>query len=394
MSTIHTSTGRRHDLDWVRVGAFAFLILYHIGMFYVTWDWHVKSDHASHLIEPAMGILNPWRLALLFFISGVAIRFASDRQSAGSFAWSKVKRLLIPIAFGMFVIVPPQAYLELRWKGEIPADIWAFYLSYASFENAWSIITPTWNHLWYVAYVFVYSLLILPFLPALGRLAGRLERAWPSRGGTVALMIVPALPLLFCQLVLAPRFPTTHALVDDWANHASSLTIFLFGYLAAKNSGFWRTVDRVLPLAGSIALGLAIILFVERSNRAGMPVGRDYLTTIGVLRVIYAWAAILTILALAQRWLNRKSAALTYLSEAVLPYYILHQTIIVVVAYQMIGAGVPAVPEAGIILVATVGGCALFHEFAIRRSRWLRALFGMKPLPGRNEAPAMLPARG
>ena len=60
--------GRRHDLDWLRVGAFGFLIFYHIGMFYVTWDWHVKSPYAGPGLEPAMGLVNPWRLALLFFM--------------------------------------------------------------------------------------------------------------------------------------------------------------------------------------------------------------------------------------------------------------------------------------------------------------------------------------
>jgi hypothetical protein len=45
---------RRYDLDWVRIGAFMLLILYHVGMYYVTWDWHVKSPDASHAIEPLM----------------------------------------------------------------------------------------------------------------------------------------------------------------------------------------------------------------------------------------------------------------------------------------------------------------------------------------------------
>ena len=61
---------RRIDLDWLRIAAFGLLIFYHVGMFYVTWDWHVKSSHASQIIEPLMRLSNPWRLTLLFIISG------------------------------------------------------------------------------------------------------------------------------------------------------------------------------------------------------------------------------------------------------------------------------------------------------------------------------------
>jgi glucan biosynthesis protein C len=63
---------RRYDLDWVRIGAFMLLILYHVGMYYVDWDWHVKSPHASAAIEPLMMLTSPWRLSLLFLVSGVA----------------------------------------------------------------------------------------------------------------------------------------------------------------------------------------------------------------------------------------------------------------------------------------------------------------------------------
>src|SRR5688572_1559683 len=107
---MHEKTGadaRRYDLDWLRVIAFALLIFYHVGMFYVTWDYHVKSRHASTFLQPAMSLVNPWRLALLFFISGVAVRFLSDKMSPGAFAWSRHVRLGIPLLFGVAVIVAP-----------------------------------------------------------------------------------------------------------------------------------------------------------------------------------------------------------------------------------------------------------------------------------------------
>lgn len=109
---------RRYDLDWIRVGAFMLLILYHVGMFYVPWDWHVKSTDQIEVLEPVMMLTNPWRLTLLFLISGCATRFLADSilargRGALALAGSRALRLLPPILFGMFVIVPPQSYYEV-----------------------------------------------------------------------------------------------------------------------------------------------------------------------------------------------------------------------------------------------------------------------------------------
>ena len=136
MSTINT---RRFDLDWLRIIAFGLLIFYHVGMFYVTWGWHVKSVYSSPLAEPLMSMVNPWRLALLFFISGVAIRFATDKAaSLGRFARSRLARLGLPVLFGIYVWVMPQAYYQVRQSGEFSGSILAFYPDYVKFEQVFS----------------------------------------------------------------------------------------------------------------------------------------------------------------------------------------------------------------------------------------------------------------
>src|SRR5262249_10090149 len=76
---------RRYDLDWVRIGAFILLIFYHVGMYYVTWDWHVKSPYSSHAVEPLMMLTQPWRLSLLFLVSGVATAYLLERQGPRGF---------------------------------------------------------------------------------------------------------------------------------------------------------------------------------------------------------------------------------------------------------------------------------------------------------------------
>jgi hypothetical protein len=371
--------GRRHDLDWLRVFAFGMLIFYHVGMFYVTWDWHVKSPGASSFLEPAMLLVNPWRLALLFFISGVAIRFATDKLPLRQFLRNRFMRLFIPIVFGMLIVVMPQAYVEMRFKGETEADLWRFFVDYATFRQDFSIITPTWNHLWYVVYILVYTLLLAPFLTVLRRLSGRPADALLSRieaRSALFLLVLPTLPFIVYRLTLDPYFPTTHALADDWANHAHNLTILLYGFVVAKNPAFWRIADKAFGAAVVVAASLGALLLAVRLGWTGLPPDETLRIAVRIGRIFYAWAVIIALLGFARRWLDRPNAVLRYLTGAVFPYYILHQTIIVVLGYWLIPYRLPGVGEATIIIGATLGGCMLGYEI-IRRVQVLRPLFGL-----------------
>jgi glucans biosynthesis protein C len=373
-----TSPARRYDLDWLRVFAFGMLIFYHVGMFYVTWDWHVKSRYASHLVEPAMGLINPWRLALLFFISGVAIRFATDKTTLGKFLPERFVRLFAPLVFGMAVICMPQAYAELRFKGEIGPGFFAFYREYLGFGD-FSIIVPTWNHLWYLAYMLVYTLIATACLPLLRSLAdGWAARlfAWLESGRAWRLLIVPAIPFVVYRLALDPLFPTTHTLWGDWANIAHTLTIFLLGFVAAKNEDFWRSVDKALPAALGLSIALGVAVLAARLNVETVRAHEELRLAAGVVRVFYAWSIIMTLLGLARRFANRTSPTLTYLTAAIFPYYILHQTIVVIVGYWFTMHEAPVAIESVTIIAATILGSVLSYEI-IRRAAVLRPLFGL-----------------
>lgn len=381
---------RRYDLDWLRVIAFGFLIFYHIGMFYVTWGWHVKSPHAGPWLEPVMALINPWRLPLLFLISGIALRFAVDKSRLRQFVPRRSIRLFVPIAFGMLVVCAPQAYFELFTKGETGPDFWAFYGQYLDFDMEFSILTPTWNHLWYVVYILAYTLVVVGLLPLLRRLDGMAEAlfGWLGRGAFGwRLLLVPTLPFLFYEWTLAPHFPSTHAFYDDWANHAELFSIVLIGWFAAKSSAFWSAVQRHLGSAIVVALGLLVVLAVARLNWSVVRADEGLAALVTVVRTVFMWAAIVAMLGLAQRYLNRSGPVLRFLTEAVFPYYILHQTLIVAVGFWVGGLLLPVWLEAGIIVVATVLGCVLLTEL-IKRVPPLRPLFG---LPLRAEA--IRPAR-
>ncbi|MGD9800601.1 MAG: acyltransferase family protein [Parvularculaceae bacterium] len=372
---------RRYDLDWLRVIAFAILIFYHIGMFYVTWDWHVKSPYRGAAAELPMMFVNPWRLALLFFISGIVVRYAMDRYASSGarlarFAWKRFWRLFVPIAFGMAVIVMPQAYFQLRYEGVIEPGLLAFWPQYFSFDDHFGIVTPTWNHLWYVVYLLVYTMIAIAAAPLLRPLADRFA-GMNAKAGLILIALTP-LPFLFYRFALEPHFPETHALVDDWANHAHRFTIFLLGFMIAKNDGFWRAVDRAAPAAlGYIVLSVplfAMAWFGDNWTKVDAIGLADLLRS---MRIVYAWAVIVALCAFARRRLNHDSPTLRYLTNAVFCYYILHQTITVAAGYELATLGLPWPLEFFLLTAATVGGCAVGYE-VFRRIPYLRFALGIE----------------
>lgn len=368
---------RRYDLDWLRVFAFGVLIFYHIGLFYVTWDWYMHSRYSSSFLEPVMG-LTAGRLALLFFISGAATRFAIDKATLSRFLPNRVTRLIVPLAFGMVVVCAPQTYVELRYLGEIEPGFFAFYRDYLGYGD-FTMVKPPWNHLWYVAYILAYTMIVAACLPLLRlattALAGPFF-AWLARGRAWRMLFVPAIPFVVYTMMLDPYFPTMLTLWGDWAYIVRTLTSFLLGFLAARNEDFWNCIDRVLPASILLSLVLGGLLLTAFLNEFAVTSDTQLLNAFLILRVLYGWSINVTLLGLARRFANRPSSTLTYLTAAMFPYYILHQTITLLVSYWFTVNEAPLAVEATTIVVVTVLGCALGYEI-IRRVDVLRPLFGL-----------------
>ncbi len=385
--------GRQYGLDWLRIGVFILLIFYHTGMFFNTEGWHAKSLNANDAMEPFMWLSSPWRLPLLFLISGVAMRFLSDRLGSGKFALDRLWRLFPVILFGMYVIVPPQSYSELRIAGIIESGYWDFFRQYAGqWDGPWELHTPTWNHLWYVVYLFVYSLLLAPVIPLLRKLADSRFMQAVGRGsaqgwvGLAGLVLLPLLPFLVVRFTLFDHFPTTHDLTEDWANHANSFSMVLIGYFMAKNDGLWRGIDRALPVVGGLTAILLAYLFWAYTHIEIALSDPALIWTARMARIVFMWSIILTLLGAARRWLDHDGPVRRYLTAAVFPWYILHQTITIMVGFAIRDAGFGVWTEFAIVVGATFAGCIIGFEI-VRHIPVLRLVLGMKAL-----APAVTPA--
>ena len=373
---------RRYDLDWVRICAFMLLILYHVGMYYVTWDWHVKSAHASTAIEPLLMLTSPWRLTLLFFVSGLATAYLLERTGSRGFLQQRSLRLLLPLLFGMAVIVPPQSYLEVVEKLSYTGSYAEFYELYITgfhgfCRNGDCLLLPTWNHLWFVAYLWIYTTLLYAVLRIFPSLTANLREVARRRLSGAGVLWWPMAILCVARLTLAGRFPANHALVGDWYNHASYLPIFVLGFAMAGASGPWATLERMRwPALGFAILGWAALSTYFRiyGGDAEPPESLRM-----VMRLVYGceqWLAIAAVVGLARRHWNVDNTARRYLTTAIFPVYILHQTVIVVVAHAMKPAQFNPVVESLLLVLVTASCCFLGYE-GIRRVRLLRPLFGL-----------------
>lgn len=381
------SSERRPDLDWIRVGAFFLLILYHVGMFYVPWDWHVKSPDPVAELTPIMQLTNPWRLTLLFLVSGCATRFMADKVTAGALAKARTARLFPPLLLAVFVIVPPQSYFEIVEKLHYQGSVLDFYRDYVTASGHWVrpgdegvLITPTYNHMWFVAYLFIYSLILAGFLTfargALARLGEGLERALDGW----SLIVLPVLFLALIRATLGPLFPVTHALVDDWYNHALSFSVFLFGYLIAKSGTIKDAFIRLRwPALGLAVLGYGVYASLSwfYYGDGPQPAWVEPVRQAGY--VLDQWCAIAAVLGFGGKHLTRGGPILTYLTLGVFPFYIVHQTAIVVAGHYLAKAGLPQGLEAMILIAATFAACFATYEL-VRRVNLLRPWFGLKPL--------------
>ncbi len=376
--------GRRYDIDALRVFAFSLLILYHVGMFYVVdWGWHVKSEYQSYWLQLPMLFTNQWRMPLLFVISGLAMSFVWKKYSPGRLALRRIWRLLLPLLFGMAFIVAPQPYLEALTKGLIEPgfiDFMARYLTWQDFpEGSWGgeeYITWTWNHLWYLPYVLFYTLLLIPIAIFLDGPGNRI-REWFRRLRGAWIIVVPILPLMVYGNLVYPVFGNVnHTLVFDWYGHATYFTFFLYGFLIGRDAGFWAELARMrktLLGIGAVAFVLYLAQVVYLTEDTGPVLDQLRFVVIYVNR----WAWIAVCFAWGHHLLNRPMHWLPYATQAVYPWYILHQTITVVAGYQLSKLALGPVVEPLLLLAITIGGCFVLYEYVIRRVAVLRPLFGV-----------------
>jgi peptidoglycan/LPS O-acetylase OafA/YrhL len=368
---------RRYDLDWLRVLAFGLLIFYHTGMLYSqNWGFHFKSQYLSSNVENAMLLLSPWRMGLIWFISGVALRFIISRFSLKTFLITRSVKILLPLLVGIWIIVPIQLYAQMSQETGLTISFWDFYSQFFDLNNPlfkhyeagiWPHVDV--NHLWYLRSLWQFTLLLVLLLPLLH-----------SRHLNSAVALCSDRPLFLATCLLIPVIILRFTWPADTLRYPMGLLFLLYGYLFAWQSIFWQHLKRYLkPLIVLFCIGYLLIVvgyhFIWQQSGASA----WQIKTVEVIYTVQRVIGVLLMLALAQRFLNHDHPKLALLNSAVFPFYLLHQSVIIALAFYLTDVQLGGFIEPVVILSLTFLMCWLMF-ICVRRIDILSPLLGLKVL--------------
>jgi glucans biosynthesis protein C len=363
---MNRSHDRRYDLDALRVLAVLLLVPFHSARVFDVFDpFYVKNPETSDGLSWAVvAFLNPWHMPLLFVLAGAATWLALGQRGARGYVRERTRRLLIPLLFGLLVVVPPQGFLASRFRGE-ELSVASFLGDYWTVEGDLSGYTGSFTpaHLWFIGFLFIFSLVALPLLV---RWRGRRVRTrW----------LLWAMPLV---LLAADELPAPN---DGPQNPWYSLALFVAGFLLLADERTERLVHRRWrPLLVVAGITMTTVLLVWSSGTSGRW-SDGSLPDIGfsLFEEANTWIWVLALLGAGKSLLSVPRRGLRYASEASFPFYVLHQTVIVAVAYAVVGWDLGLWPKFATLCLAAFALTLVLYELVVRRTNPTRFLFGMKP---------------
>lgn len=363
---------RRYDIDWLRVLAMLMIFFFHIARFFNYEDWHVKNNRLDFGLSVFVEIVAQWIMPLFFILSAISVYYALDFRNNRSFINERFKRLVIPLVFGIFVIAPPQVYIERVSHSQFAGSFVQFYPHY--FDGlygfggnfAWMGI-----HLWYLEILFIFSLLTLPIFRCLKKekiqdFISMMAVSFEKPG----IIFLLALPVFFMELFVNLQ-PDGIGRRDfgGWSP-LTYLVFFILGYLVTSNMQFRVSIER----HRKIALLLGVLMTVS-----GFFLPEEYSSLfLESLRAFNSWFWLVAILGFGSKYLNFNNSLLKYSNEAVLPFYILHQTIIVIVGFYIASWDVGVIMKYFILSTVSFVLIIALYDLLIKRIKVLRFLFGIK----------------
>ena len=379
---------RRYDLDWLRVIAFFLLIYYHTAILFTPGGIPmIQNSDTSELLSLLADFLHEFRLALLFLISGVGIAFARRRRSEREFLKERSVRLLIPMIFGIAVIVPPMIYLEKLFLNTFEGSFVSFYADFYT-EGVYPKGHLSWHHFWFIAYLYLYCLMGQPLFRHLDSEDGKKEIVWIENHRHGFRLYAYILPLVIIEIALRALFHGVPDLIHDWANYFHYFMILLAGYVFCSSEPLldqtetlrWRSLLLAIMTAG-------LLFYFFRMPEGGFAPGPvisaitipEYLTFC-LVRIANIWFWLMTILGWSSRYLRFSTPLLGYLNQAVYPLFILHLTVITTLGYLAVTWQADLWIKYMFITTGTILLCLALYQTVIKPFSLMQLCFGVKKL--------------
>jgi hypothetical protein len=378
---IVSRTTRLYYLDWLRVLATLGVFLFHASNVFNTTDFEIKNAEGSVAILIIQGLFFPWGMPLFFLVAGAGSWYALRRRTGSQFTRERTLRLLVPFLIGTLLLGPIQLYLS--WRHRTETGVWdGSFLDFVAVRLAYpfpKIFGAIGYHMWFLGFLFAYSLIALPFFIWLkgemgqnfvSRLAGFCERR-----GAILLFILPPVVM---RLVLHPFFP----IQQHWADFFTFGTFFVLGYLMFADERFAQAIRRdwqillgvgIVLILAAIPIGFSLETFeIEKSPSTFL----EFLLWGLIAACGWCWTAFM--LFIGMHYLDQDRPALQYGQKTILPFFIVHQPVILAIAYFVVQWDARILVK---FLVVCFGAFVMsigLTEFVIKRANLLRVIFGMK----------------
>ena len=315
-------------------------LLHAMHLFDEGTDWHLRNVDQSMVVLILRGLIDIWAVPLFFVLSGVGAWFALQKRSGGAFLVERVRRLLIPLyTVGMFLIVLPQIYFDAYTNG-FRGGFWQAIgrsLGSARFDAGWPGLSTLFpGHLWFLQYLFLVSVVALPVLLILRsdtgrRLIGRIAQLCSRRGGIFWMILPMAAVRVALMGVFLGQF--------TWAVFVFYAVLFVIGYMLASDERFTRSTERnrwIGLLLGILSFALQGFLILTQDYQMFREPFSIVFVLYEITLSIGIWGFIVFLMGMASRHRNRPSRALAYSNEAILPFFLFHQTVILSIGWFVI----------------------------------------------------------
>jgi len=365
---------RNNSLDWLRVLGILFVFIYHTTRLYNVEDWSVKNDVWYPSVEIWNGFATSFMMPLMFVISGASLFYALGKGGFGKFIKDKILRLLVPLFAGALTHISLQSYLWDKTHGLFGGSYFQFLPQYYRLGS----INWLGAHLWYLLFLFLFSILLYPILRWLKsngsgflyRLVGAIRRT--------GVLYTLTFPFLLLYLII----PSDSLLLSDnggWP-YIMYLWFLLLGFLLVSDEQLQDKIRRLRWVSLEVGLALVVGFLIVLSRVTNMDEITPLLILAAVMRIFGGWICVLAFFGLGMQYLSVRTARLDYANEAVLPFYILHQTVIQAVGYFVLQWAIPDALEWMAVVAISFAIIMLLYEFLVRRFNVMRFLFGMKPI--------------